>query len=1209
VRSEAQSVLSRVAGLWRTRRTPSALDLPGLASSAALTAATEVSRALLRVREPEAVARILLDETARIIGVPFAFLVVVSEDGAFAHGLLGRSEGRDLDWVHGLVVDLEREPSGIASAVFEGAPFSVYDVASSSVVSQRLASLADATSAAFIPIVAEGHVIAVLVAGETRRNRAFTGGEIALLTALGAEGALALERARKEVDLEEALERERLIARISLKLRAELRLDDATRLAVEEAGRALAATRCFLRLGPADAPLGGAEWHAEGLEPLGDRTVLLPAPPLAMHERRTIVIVDPETDARIDEEGRALLRSLGTRSVLAVPIELGEEVLGAIGFHRARPGDWPEGSIALAEGVARELGTALRATRLLEENERRLAHQAALLAAAQTLTSELSFEAVLERLVDEVVRLLRADAADCWLLDETRRTLRCVAVHGLPESEVGRRIEPGGTVAEALSGGRPVLNRDFQAEQPSENYRGFAEAMDAPISTRGEIRGVFGVCSREPGRFDEADLELLDAFANLVSLALQNAEAFEDRSRQARIQQGFYRIAAVLGEPLSLEETYEAVAHAAAMALGGSSAALLMPRGDEREVVGGHELPLTLRATLAGSEPGVALALAADERRIVAAPDLAADERFDVGWRQAAGAAGVAALLAVPVESPRSGGAGLALVLCDEPREFTDEDVELARHLADAARGALERSQLFEAERTSRALAQQLARTGGLLATELDPEAVLLEVAQQARMLLGADACTIALLEGDELVVSAAAALADDAEAALGARASTTEHFTGDVAQSRLPVTVSSVEKDRRGTGGDPFLEAGHLAYLGVPLVGPEGGLHGVLAVYSRRPRAWQAEEVDALLALAGNTSAALSNAELYQRVAVEKERSFAILANIADGIVAVDREGMVVLWNAAAEQITGVPAVEALGRAPAQVLSRSLDSEGDAPSGDRLVSINRGDEEVWLSLTEAVMRDPAGAVAGRIFAFRDISADRLVEQMKSDFVSTVSHELRTPLTSIYGFSETLLRRDVLFDEEERRVFIGYIASESERLTAIVDALLNVARLDTGDLQVNLGPMDMRPVLDEVVSGAKQEVHANGHRFVLDVPPEPLTAEADREKVRQVLQNLLENAVKYSPGGGTVTVEARRGNDTIEVRVVDQGIGIPRLEQERIFRKFYRAEATAQGGSGGTGLGLFIAQGLVAAMGGRIWVDSTEGEGSSFGFALPLARD
>src|SRR5207237_265815 len=162
---------------------------------------------------------------------------------------------------------------------------------------------------------------------------------------------------------------------------------------------------------------------------------------------------------------------------------------------------------------------------------------------------------------------------------------------------------------------------------------------------------------------------------------------------------------------------------------------------------------------------------------------------------------------------------------------------------------------------------------------------------------------------------------------------------------------------------------SGYRAYLGVPLVGPEGALHGVLAVYSRKPRPWHAEEVDALLALAGNTSAALSNAELYQRVALEKERSFAILANIADGIVAVD------------QQTTSVPAAEALGRPPAQVLSRSLESEGGSPAGNRLVSIMRGDEEVWLSLTEAVMRDPAGAVAGRIFAFRDISADRLVEQ------------------------------------------------------------------------------------------------------------------------------------------------------------------------------------------------------------------------------------
>ena len=311
---------------------------------------------------------------------------------------------------------------------------------------------------------------------------------------------------------------------------------------------------------------------------------------------------------------------------------------------------------------------------------------------------------------------------------------------------------------------------------------------------------------------------------------------------------------------------------------------------------------------------------------------------------------------------------------------------------------------------------------------------------------------------------------------------------------------------------------------------------------------------------------------------------------------MALDRDGNVVLWNRAAEQVTGVAAAEALGRSPQRVLGREL-------TGAPFVALARGGTEVWLSVTEAVMRDPAGRVSGRIFAFRDISAERLVEEMKSSFVSTVSHELRGPLTSIYGFAETLLREDVRFGDEERRIFLGYIASESERLTAIVDALLNVARLDTGDLRVDLVPTDVHSLVSEVVSSAEANVEAVEHRIVLELPPEPLAAAADAEKLRQVLAHLLDNAVRYSPDGGRVTVAARRKSDTVEFQVVDEGVGIPAGERERIFRKFYSGEQR-----GGTGLGLFIAQGLVSAMGGRIRVESAEGEGSRFAFELPAAR-
>jgi two-component system phosphate regulon sensor histidine kinase PhoR len=559
----------------------------------------------------------------------------------------------------------------------------------------------------------------------------------------------------------------------------------------------------------------------------------------------------------------------------------------------------------------------------------------------------------------------------------------------------------------------------------------------------------------------------------------------------------------------------------------------------------------------------------------------------------------------VPVEAPRGEGRGLVLIFFTVERSFTDEDLELARHLADATRGALERSELFEAERSARALAQQLSRTGRLLTSELDPAAVLDEVVQQAPELVNADAAAFRMLEGDELVVTAAEGTG--AETALGSRSPAGGWLSGDVIQSSAPVALADAASDERLRALDPMLGSGHSAFLGVPVAGAGGATVGVLAVYATLSRAWREEEVEALQAVAASTSAALSNAELYQRVALERERSVAILANIADGIVAVDRDGNVVLWNSAAERITGVPASAALARAPFEVLQRNLEAPDDAPPGDRLVPIMRGREEVWLSVTEAVMRDPLGAVAGRIFAFRDISGDRLVEQVKSDFVTTVSHELRTPLTSIYGFAETLLRQDVMFGEQERQTFLRYIASESQRLTTIVDTLLNVARLDTGDLQVNISEMDVRSVVDQALATARAGGD-NGHRFVVELPDEPLAAQADPEKLRQVFSILLDNALRYSPDGGTVTVGASRNRDTVEISVADEGIGIPQSDQDQIFRKFYRgSDAELRTGAGGTGLGLFIARGLVMAMGGRIWVSSREGEGSRFAFELPVA--
>ena len=293
-------------------------------------------------------------------------------------------------------------------------------------------------------------------------------------------------------------------------------------------------------------------------------------------------------------------------------------------------------------------------------------------------------------------------------------------------------------------------------------------------------------------------------------------------------------------------------------------------------------------------------------------------------------------------------------------------------------------------------------------------------------------------------------------------------------------------------------------------------------------------------------------------------------------------------LWNAAAEQITGVPAGEAVGSTPEEVLAGRLSGEHEARTGERLVAVIRGGEDVWLSVTEAVMHDPTGAIAGRVFAFRDVSAEHTVEVLKSDFVASVSHELRAPLTSILGFAETLVAREGLFDEEERLTFLRYIAAEAERLTGIVEQLLNVARLEAGDLEVEIGPIDVVPVIEEAVAQAKRLTRT---ACIVSSPTRRQRA-SRRGRRRQAppgAGELLDNAMKYSPEGGTITIGARRQLDRVEIDVADEGIGIRQAEQELVFRKFYpdaRLVGAARGGPG-AGVGLFIARGSSARWAAR----------------------
>ena len=263
--------------------------------------------------------------------------------------------------------------------------------------------------------------------------------------------------------------------------------------------------------------------------------------------------------------------------------------------------------------------------------------------------------------------------------------------------------------------------------------------------------------------------------------------------------------------------------------------------------------------------------------------------------------------------------------------------------------------------------------------------------------------------------------------------------------------------------------------------------------------------------------------------------------------------------------------------------------------------SLNRSPSSVSPSEPTLAFSD------GIVYAFRSLTEERALEELKGEFIATVSHELRTPLAAIYGSAQTLLRQDIELDQSGQKRLLDVIAQESERLSRIADDILFANKLDSGHFVLGEKRVDLRVLAHEVVDemracfASREDI-----TIALSVPEVLDSLVGDSDKLRQVLINLIDNAVKYSPDGGRVevAVEARDGGVRIWVR--DEGIGIAPLEQRRIFGKFYRVDPALTRGVGGTGLGLYICRELVRRMEGRLSVRSEEGKGSTFIVELPV---
>jgi PAS domain S-box-containing protein len=351
--------------------------------------------------------------------------------------------------------------------------------------------------------------------------------------------------------------------------------------------------------------------------------------------------------------------------------------------------------------------------------------------------------------------------------------------------------------------------------------------------------------------------------------------------------------------------------------------------------------------------------------------------------------------------------------------------------------------------------------------------------------------------------------------------------------------------------------------------------------------------------------------------------RMSAVLDATDDGLALVGEEGYIILVNRRFCEMIGIRRDNLLLRGIEDIdeeleenfvdtapLRRALTprtQEGNASVFEEVVE--HAKERTFLQVYSAPIRNDAHEIAGQVIAFHDITREKELDKMKTEFISVVSHELRTPLTSIKGYTDVLASGQAGDINEIQKEFLDILQSSANRLGNLINDILDISRIEAGRMEVKKGPVDYKRIVGDALRLMKPVGDEKNISLDSTVPSEWPVVRGDSDKITQILSNLLSNAIKYTPAGGSVNILVEPSEGSITTSVCDTGIGITVEDQKKLFQKFFRADNSLTREAGGTGLGLVIVKSIVEALGGRIWVESKEGEGSKFIFTLPIFVD
>lgn len=1120
-----------------------------------------------------------------------------------------------------------------------------------------------------VPIVSNELVLGI-ISIQSYERYAFSQEDLRFVTTVANQAAIAITNASLFQERGRRIQELATFNEIGQELAAASRIEELTELIYRQTSRLLNTAHFYVALyDERQDDVQFALFYADGVRTNVSR--LRNRRSLTHHVARTrtpLLVQGPHQHELMDRLGISP-SGRRSRSWLGVPMLAFDRVIGVIGIQDyEHENAYSNDDVRLLETIASWGAISLYNARLFSETQQSLQDRESLYDLSRSLAGTLQGQEVARITAASTLDLMRCHTSAVILFDRKRAIVEQAIIEsdGIESvSELPRAMHL--LLEELLESSRPVVVNDLLSRQKASGLfekGGMRSGAGVLIGSPEQPLGAVIVSRRTAHDWTEREVSLLSIISNLSAQAIESARLFRIEEMRRMAADTLRNTAQKLTNLMPVEEVMSLILDQLAQLVPYESASLMMRSGDDivMAAIRGFDEEtraglMNLRFRLADDEH---MRIIVETRRPLVLDDASSSPHY----------------ITVEGQMPIRGWIGAPLLLDDNVigiitvdsfsvGQYTEEDANLAFTLASHAAQAVRNAQLFEQQQqfTEQLEARVQERTAELalanerivaekerlqdvhtitsqLTASLELDETLPLTLERVARIVDAHRGSIVLYDEKERKLMCRAVLRDDEAILVDDQSLAFEQgpaLVDWVMRQRQPVCVPDVRVDSRWVRS-PGRADEVRSYVAVPLMTNDGPI-GVLSLSSPEVNFFSQEQMLLLATIANEVAIFIHNAQLYsiinqllsqqgeildqQREEANKNR--AILQSLGEGVIVLDEQRRVVLFNPAAEQMLNISAAFVQARALAEIkhlgeddlASRRLGSlyegfelaldavEQQGKPHNRILELPAPNQSISMNVSPVLgWRD-----AVSVIVLRDITREIESDRAKRDFISTVSHELRTPLTSIKGYVDLLMFGTAGPISEGQKSFLGVVRNNTRRLMELIDDILEIGRIDSNKIELSIGEVEVPNVLYDVVQTLQAEIDRKSLQVRVDIQRDVPKIHADQRRFTQVVLNMLSNAVKYTFPGGTIGLLAYMNpSGMLEIDVEDSGVGISPEDQKNLFRRFSRIDNPLRDEAGGTGLGLSIAKSFVELHGGEMWVRSELGKGSTFSFIVPVTQ-